>query len=382
MAPGDVRTHPKNSENAPGKTENNREKKKFNSSSQQTDGGLCAASGEQQEFPDSDQRSLRTRVHRPLPWFSQDDIQKMELLSGGEIESKARVPGHGQVLQVALWSGNHTQPHGGACHQGRCALIKRPGDWVEVLAFHLDRVLGLNRSLPAVLRAFRSDVLPYRYTGGAARPAVWWDPDIRHLADADNDQNSVALGWDQYQGLLRRGCGRGGADQHPAPCVGVRHSEWGRLALFDFLLQVIDRLDRYCCGFRPDPAEPCVENLLHAKCQNQNTKDLVLVHILVRKAEPSRLVFIDNAGRPDQPSDNLNFRLLEGIKEFPERAVSVLRSGCLEGLLLSSLYTDRELWESQGGAQGLGPITHAIQHRAQLLLQHMEEKRLGLNRDL
>lgn len=35
----------------------------------------------------------------------------------------------------------------------------------------------------------------------------------------------------------------------------------------------------------------------------------------VRKADLSRLVFIDNAGRPQQTSDNLNFRLLEGIDE-------------------------------------------------------------------
>lgn len=46
------------------------------------------------------------------------------------------------------------------------------------------------------------------------------------------------------------------------------------------LLQVNDRLDRYCCGFSPDPTELCVENLLRTKCGN--TKDLLLVHILVR----------------------------------------------------------------------------------------------------
>lgn len=106
-----------------------------------------------------------------------------------------------------------------------------------MLAFHLDRVLGINRSLPAVARTLRSDILPYRYTSGIPRPAVWWDPDIQHLADGDNDQNSVPLGWTQYQTLLRLRCGRE-ADLRSAPCVGVHHSEWGRLALFDFLLQV------------------------------------------------------------------------------------------------------------------------------------------------
>lgn len=36
----------------------------------------------------------------------------------------------------------------------------------------------------------------------------------------------------------------------------------------------------------------------------------------VRKTDPSRLVYIDNAGRPKQSSSNLNFRLLEGIDEW------------------------------------------------------------------
>ncbi|XP_060776582.1 Golgi-associated kinase 1B isoform X2 [Neoarius graeffei] len=76
---------------------------------------------------------------------------------------------------------------------------------------------------------------------------------------------------------------------------------------------VNDRLDRYCCGFQPDPADMCVENLLNVKCGNP--KHLMLVHILVRRTDPSRLVFIDNAGRPHHRQDNLNFRLIEGIDD-------------------------------------------------------------------
>lgn len=41
----------------------------------------------------------------------------------------------------------------------------------------------------------------------------------------------------------------------------------------------------------------------------------VLVCAQVRKADPSRLVFIDNSGRPHQAGDNLNFQLLEGVDE-------------------------------------------------------------------
>ncbi|KAG7336061.1 hypothetical protein KOW79_000754 [Hemibagrus wyckioides] len=314
-----------------------------------------------------------------LPWFSKDDIKKMNFLARGTVLSKDRIPGHGQVLQVGLGGCNeNTAPpmgdHNRLCQTGQCALIKRSNDWFEVLAFHLDRVLGLNRSLPAVLRTFHSDLLPYKYTTGLARPVVWWDPDIQHLADDDNDQNSFSLTWPQYQDLLKARCGMQ-LPLNSSACVGVHHSEWGRLALFDFLLQVNDRLDRYCCGFQPDPADMCVENLLNVKCANP--KDLMLVHILVRRTDPSRLVFIDNAGRPHHPQDNLNFRLIEGIDEFPERAMSVLRSGCLEQLLLRSLSVDKELWESQGGEAGLRATIHTIQHRAQILLQHTQNKRIN-----
>lgn len=176
-----------------------------------------------------------------LPWFSSDDVEKIHLLSRGTVLSKARIPGHGQVLQVGLsgykdtlsLSGSHNK----LCQAGHCVLVKRPNDWFEVFAFHLDRVLGLNRSLPAVLRTFHSDLLPYKYTNGSPRPVVWWDPDIQHLADDENDQNSFSLTWPMYQALLRTRCGTY-VPLNSSKCVGVHHSEWARLALFDFLLQV------------------------------------------------------------------------------------------------------------------------------------------------
>lgn len=37
---------------------------------------------------------------------------------------------------------------------GQCGVIKSPVDTSEVFAFHLDRVLGLNRSVAAVSRKF------------------------------------------------------------------------------------------------------------------------------------------------------------------------------------------------------------------------------------
>lgn len=172
------------------------------------------------------------------PWLTEHDVQTLHLLARGEVVGKARVPGHGQVLQVGFSSEGTFRDTSGLsrlCSQGLCGLIKRPGDLLEVLSFHVDRVLGLRRSLPAVARNFRSSLLPYRYTDGSPRPVIWWAPDVQHLGDPDDDQNSLSLGWLQYQALLARGgCSR----PSQAPCLGLRHTEWARLALFDFLLQV------------------------------------------------------------------------------------------------------------------------------------------------
>ncbi|KGL88783.1 Protein FAM198A, partial [Charadrius vociferus] len=312
------------------------------------------------------------------PWLSSDDLQKMQLLASGQVVSKTRVPAHGQVLRVGLWSVGDTEgdtlpasPEED-CRDGRCGLIKRPGDLYEVLAFHLDRVLGLNRSLPAVARRFTSRLLPYSYTNGSLRPIIWWAPDLQHLEDANNDQNSCTLGWLQYQEMLRPR--RPMPADGDSPCSSIARGEWSRLALFDFLLQVHDRLDRYCCGFQPDPSEPCVEERLHEKCRNP--AELVLVHILVRRSSPSRLVFIDNAGRPQHPEEKLNFRLLQGIDSFPAAAVATLQSGRLQSQLLESLRVDRDFWESQGGAEGLRPLLQTIDRRARVLLRYIQEHNL------
>ncbi|XP_044275111.1 Golgi-associated kinase 1A [Varanus komodoensis] len=314
---------------------------------------------------------------KSLPWFTPEDVEKMKLLTNGTVVSKDRIPGHGQILRVTLSNqGVLSHDPSSLCLDGLCGLIKRTTDLYEVLAFHLDRVLGLHRSLPVVARKFSSHLLPYKYTDGATRPIVWWAPDIQHLNDSNNDQNSFALGWQQYQDLLRQRCGMkdSGTSLGKAPCLTVLHSEWAKLALFDFLLQVHDRLDRYCCGFQPDPSEPCVQEMLHEKCGNPT--ELLLVHILIRKTKPSHLVFIDNAGRPLHPDAKLNFRMLEGIDGFPATALTILKSGCLQNLLLQSLYVDEEFWETHGGEKGVQDWVQAIDRRGQILLQYIQERNL------
>ncbi|XP_019364363.1 PREDICTED: protein FAM198A isoform X2 [Gavialis gangeticus] len=293
-------------------------------------------------FPARRKGGLRFGGKKP-PWFTEDDVQKMKLLANSEVVSKTRIPAHGQILRVSLSAGQDTVSSDPKrpCLDGLCGLIKRPSDLYEVLAFHLDRVLGLNRSLPAVARKFKSHVLPYKYTNGEARPIIWWAPDIQHLDDVNNDQNSFALGWLQYQDLLQLQCGMvdSTAPLGKAPCLSIQHTEWTKLALFDFLLQI-------------------------------------------RRSEPSQLVFIDNAGRLLHPEAKLNFRLLEGIDSFPQTAVTMLQSGCLQNMLLKSLYMDQEFWESQGGFEGLRHLLETIDRRGQILLQYIQDHNLTVVKDL
>lgn len=54
--------------------------------------------------------------------------------------------------------------------------------------------------------------------------------------------------------------------------------------------QVHDRLDRHCCGFEPEPTEPCVEERLRQKCGNPG--ELRLVHILVCPLATQTAVFL------------------------------------------------------------------------------------------
>ena len=77
--------------------------------------------------------------------------------------------------------------------------------------------------------------------------------------------------------------------------------------------QIHQRLDRNCCGFRPRPEDSCVELGYHGECGDmENTKLSTIVH---RRSDPHRLVFINNKGFFDRDEENLDFKLLEGIKE-------------------------------------------------------------------
>lgn len=76
-------------------------------------------------------------------------------------------------------------------------------------------------------------------------------------------------------------------------------------------------------------------------------------------------------GNPFSP-----FSLLLLCCSFPAAAVATLQSGRLQSLMLESLRLDQELWESQGGTEGLRPLLRTIDRRARILLRYIQEHNL------
>lgn len=105
-----------------------------------------------------DRSFIRLYSQKSPPWFSQADIDTMQFLSQCKI-SHVNVLKQVNFSPVLLFKSvkgfNQSLDHAGRC-DGRCGVIKRPEDVSEVFAFHLDRVLRLNRSLVAISRRFHS----------------------------------------------------------------------------------------------------------------------------------------------------------------------------------------------------------------------------------
>ncbi|OWK52706.1 Golgi-associated kinase 1B [Lonchura striata] len=306
-----------------------------------------------------EESNIRIYSESPPSWMSKDDILNMRMLADSPIEGIQEVPSHKAVLAVFARGPSTT---GTACNQGYCGIVKRPLDMSEVFAFHLDRILGLNRSLPSVSR--RSEF----FQGGQACPVILWDSS---LSPTDNStHSSVRLTWGQYQQLLKKKCWQNGkVPKTEWGCTEIHHHEWSKMALFDFLLQIYNRLDRNCCGFKPLKEDSCMQQGLKLKCNDQDAVDLT--HIVQRRHDQRHLAFIDNKGFFDRNEDNLDFKILKGINEFPASAVSVLRSQRLREKLLQSLFLDKIYWESQGGRKGIEKLIDVIETRSKILLTYI-----------
>ncbi|XP_050802444.1 Golgi-associated kinase 1B isoform X2 [Gopherus flavomarginatus] len=183
--------------------------------------------------PQARESNIRIYSEKSPSWLSKDDILSMRLLADSQIGSIQEAPSQHGVLLVFERNPSAT---GAACSQGYCGLIKRPLDMSEVFAFHLDRILGLKKTLPSVSRKseFIQDGLPC--------PVILWDSS---LASTNNrTHSSVRLNWGAYQQLLKQKCWQNGkVPKAEWGCTEIHHYEWSKMALFDFLLQNLSAED-------------------------------------------------------------------------------------------------------------------------------------------
>ncbi|XP_076995803.1 Golgi-associated kinase 1B [Tamandua tetradactyla] len=318
------------------------------------------ARGPDFQLPKAKESNIRIYSESAPSWLSKEDIHRMRLLADGAVAGLQPVSSKSGARLLVLQGGvTGSVPR---CGPSPCGLLKQPLDMSEVFAFHLDRILGLNRTLPSVSR--KSEFIQ----DGRPCPIILWDSSLSPTSNGTH--SSVKLTWGTYQQLLKQKCWQNGRVPKPEwGCTEIHHHEWSKMALFDFLLQIYNRLDTNCCGFRPRKEDACVQNGLRPKCDDQDS--VTLAHIIQRKHNPKHLVFIDNKGFFDRSEDNLNFKLLEGIKEFPESAVSILKSQHLRQKLLQSLFLDKVYWESQGGRQGIEKLIDVIEQRAKIFLTYI-----------
>ncbi|CAN9514605.1 unnamed protein product [Ophioblennius macclurei] len=309
--------------------------------------------------------SIRIYGERAPPWFSAQDVRAMRFLADAKALRVTEVS-HGDMRPFLIFEGETNVPAGSRGRKvcaGQCGVIHSPVDNSEVFAFHLDRVLGLNRTLPAVSRSFSF------LHDGQSCPVVLWDASLYPEGLAAG-WATIRLTWREYQSALKQRCWHRNVVPKPdSGCSNIHHYEWSKLVFLDFLLQIHSRLDRSCCGFRPRREDACVQLGHHAECADRD--GVLLANLVYRGHDQRRLVFVDNRGFFDRNEDNLDFRLLEGIKEFPEAAVSVLRARKLREKLLQSLFLDQTYWQSQGGRPGIDKLIDVIERRAEVLLTYI-----------
>ncbi|XP_028272292.1 Golgi-associated kinase 1B isoform X2 [Parambassis ranga] len=266
------------------------------------------------EDAETDSRISSIRIYSQMapPWFSAQDVKTMRFLADAKILRMKEVS-QGDIPSLFIFEGetgvspaNEKHTKWNSVCGGQCGVIHSPVDNAEVFAFHLDRVLGLNRTLPAVSRKFSF------LHDGQSHPVVSWDSSLYPEGLAAG-WASVRLTWRQYQSSLKLRCWHKNNPKPDSGCSTIHHYEWSILALFDFLLQIHNRLDQSCCGFRPRREDTCVELGLHAQCLDQD--HIELANIVHRGHDPRHLVFTNNKGFFDRNEDNLDFRLLEGIKD-------------------------------------------------------------------
>ncbi|XP_077990007.1 Golgi-associated kinase 1A-like [Glandiceps talaboti] len=322
--------------------------------------------------------------HSIPPWFSEKDVLRLEMMSQNKVLGLKQIPYRVKISRVVYDTGiQYTLPINTTKIECReeCAVVKTLKDTYEIFAFHLDRVLGINRSLPMVART-KFPKFPENPNitlhDGLMRPVVWFEPNIVHEGLYQGDQNSFDITWPGYLRILKARCfDQQNTNRDPTICVvPIRLIEWARMAILDFLIQNYDRVDRNCCGYHnKSEGESCFTQKFNLECDDDPEK-LMLVHIMASYTDKSRLVLIDNAGNPGRSLENLNYKLLAGFEELPEHSIAVIKSGLLQSMLQRSLYADKLYWDAIGLTK-MNDMIKTVEQRSLKLLDFMKEQNIN-----
>lgn len=102
--------------------------------------------------------SIRIYSQRAPPWLSAQDVEALRFIADAKVWRVKEVS-RGDSAPLLVFEGEAVagRKHGkpATVCAGTCGVIGNPVENTEVFAFHLDRVLGLNRTPPAVSRKFR-----------------------------------------------------------------------------------------------------------------------------------------------------------------------------------------------------------------------------------
>lgn len=309
--------------------------------------------------------------------FNVSDKIRLILLSKGEIREIYSITHHPKLKLVAFdtpMSLSYIVPIE-SCPV--CGTVKSPDDINEVFAFHVDRVLRINRALPVSARLFQDIELENLNLEGdedrdQPRPVMWFAKDLTHGGKFQTDQNSFQLNWRTYQEILS-GCHEKANLTRAINCTEINYSEWSRMAVLDFVMQNHDRLDRYCCGYNEiDEGEACFRNEVMYEIEGcDDIENRYLVHILTTKSNPHQLILLDNSGNLHRSKEHLNFEILKGIRTIPKEVMEMIYSENLQDRLLESLKWDSVYWKSMG-EENIKQQAQIISERLDLLKDHIK----------
>ncbi|XP_071843731.1 Golgi-associated kinase 1B-like isoform X2 [Apostichopus japonicus] len=303
------------------------------------------------------------------PWLNNRDVGIMRLLSEGVVQrriglSQNRSTEYLLYLENVTEDGTHLENNSVPVRIRTCvdAISLSCKEWPRVLAFHLDRIVGLNRVVPAAGRYF-TELYSTTIHEGSTETAVWFPADLPAKQYGDDSLEATRYVKKKFWRFSDRQ-----KWSLVDECAKNVEGEKVRMAVFLFLLQIKEKQLQECFKYpanhshapkHQDPAS-------HLSCRNTFWGSGMRLTGQTWCLPPLGVNIID--------TENFNYTVLESIQSFPSDILEIIRSNKLRQHLLQSLFVDRIFWESQGARKGIENIIHVIDKRSKALLKWFTTK--------